>query len=87
MLNAITRPFQFPVCQCDKAVESIYGQFHIQMDMDSSYWQIALSKMSKEKTAFLIPNGKMHLNAMPMGVMNALPFFVCIMMIMQEQWN
>jgi len=29
----------------------------------------------------------MHWNAMPMGVMNALPFFVCIMMIMQEQWN
>jgi len=87
MLNAITRPFRFPVCRCDEAVESIYGRFRIQMDMDSGYWQIALSKMSKEKTAFLIPDGKMHWNAMPMGVMNALPFFVCIMMIMQEQWN
>ena len=86
-LNAQTRPFVFPTRRCDDAIESVYGNFRIQMDLDSGYWQVKLGDHSKEKTAFFLPRSKDHWLAMPMGLTNAHPFFVCMMQMFQSQWN
>jgi hypothetical protein len=37
----------------------------------------------KEKTAFFVPNGKKHLNPMPMGVTNAYAAFVAMIAKME----
>lgn len=86
-LNAITRPFRFPSIRCDEAVESVNGEYRIQMDLDSGYWQILLAESSREKTAFALPDSKAHWNMMAMGLTNAHPFFVCVMSILREEWN
>ena len=56
------------------------------MDLKSSYWQIPLTLASKLKMAFFIPKGKVHWNMLPMGVTNALPFFVAFMVSMKKEW-
>ena len=87
-INAFTRPFQFYVARCDDAVEWIgESLFFITLDLDAGYWQVKLHALSKEKTAFFIPDGKRHWNVMPMGILNAHAFFVCMTMQMKDEWD
>ena len=87
-LNAITRPFLFPVRRCDDAVEMVGpARYVITMDLDAGYWQMLLRKSCREKTAFYIPRGKKHWKVTPMGATNAHPAFVCMAMEMEDKWN
>jgi hypothetical protein len=87
LLNAATRPFVFPTRRCDDAANSISGRYFIIMDLDCGYWQIRLTKASKEKTGFFVPNGKKHWNVMPMGACNSHPAFVAMMAKFQTLWD
>ena len=53
-LNAVTRPFAYPIPRCDDAVTDIGpdGLFFLTMDLDSGYWQISVEAMSRDKLAF-----------------------------------
>ena len=87
-LNAVTRPFHFYVARCDDAVEMIgESKFFITLDLDAGYWQVKLHEASKDKTAFYIPDGKRHWNVMPMGILNAHAYFVCMTMDMKKEWD
>ena len=87
-LNAVTRPFLFPVKRCDKAVELIgEAEYVITMDLDAGYWQMMLNKQSRSKTAFYIPRGKKRWKRTPMGATNAHPAFVAMMMQLEDLWN
>ena len=87
-LNAITRPFTFPVTRCDDAVEGIGdAEYFLTMDYDAGYWQVKMNQASKEKTAFFTPDGKKHFNNMPMGATNAHPAFVAMVNKFKEKWN
>ena len=86
-LNAATRPFVFPTRRCDDAANSISGKYFIIMDLDCGYWQITLTKSSREKTGFFVPNGKKHWTVMPMGACNSHPAFVAMMAKFQEEWD
>ena len=87
-LNAVTRPFLFPVKRCDEAVELIgEAKYVITMDLDAGYWQMFLNKQSRSKTAFYIPRGKKRWKRTPMGATNAHPAFVAMMMQMEDEWN
>jgi len=86
-LNAITRPFIFPTRRCDDAVESIRGRWKIQLDMDAGYWQVALSEAAKAKTAFFVPDGKKKWEVLPMGCLNAHPFFCRMMECFKKEWD
>jgi hypothetical protein len=58
------------------------------MELGCGYWQVKLDKMSQEKTAFYVPDGKKHWKVMPMGATkNAHPFFVAKVKRMRFQWN
>jgi hypothetical protein len=88
LLNAITRPFLFPIPRCDDAIQDIGSATHcITLDLDAGYWQVKLHEKSKEKTGFFIPNGKRHWTHLPMGIKNAAAFFVCVMMQLREEWH
>ena len=87
-LNAVTRPFQFHIARCDDAVELIgKSKVFITLDLDAGYWQVKLHEGSKDKTAFFVPDGKMHWRVMPMGILNAHAFFVSMTMDMKREWD
>ena len=87
-LNAVTRPFTFPIVRCDDAVKAIGdAKYYITMDLDSGYWQIKVEDSSKAKLAFFTPTGKKRFTVMPMGATNAHPVFVALVCKFQKEWN
>jgi hypothetical protein len=87
-LNAITRPFAFPIIRCDDAVQAIGDrQYYITMDLDSGYWQIEAEPSSRSKLAFFTPNGKKRWTVMPMGATNAHPVFVAFISRLKIEWD
>ena len=87
-INAITRPFTFPVIRCDDAVKEIGNtKFFITMDLDSGYWQVPCEETSKAKLAFFTPTGKKRFRTMPMGATNAHPVFVALVAKFKQEWD
>ena len=87
-LNAVTRPFTFPIIRCDDAVRDIGdSEYFITMDLDSGYWQVACEEKSKAKLAFFTPTGKKRFKTMPMGATNAHPVFVALVAKFKEEWD
>lgn len=87
-LNAVTRPFTFPIIRCDDAVKEIgNAKYFITMDLDSGYWQVACEERSKAKLAFFTPTGKKRWKTMPMGATNAHPVFVALVAKFKEEWD
>jgi hypothetical protein len=59
----------------------------ISFDLACGYWQVTLDHLSRDKTAFFTPNGKMRWMVMPIGFLNSHAFFVAMMAIMKKQWT
>jgi hypothetical protein len=79
MLNAVTRPFQYPIPRCDDEAERMgSNEWAISSDADQGYWQVAMHKSAKDKTGFFTPDGKKHFCHLPMGIRNASPFYCCM---------
>lgn len=87
-LNAITRPFTYPIIRCDDAVENIgNARVACTFDLDAGYWQVLIGKHSRPKTAFYTPEGKKRFKHLAMGLTNAHPFFVCMVNEMRVRWD
>ncbi len=87
-INAITRPFTFPIIRCDDAVKEIgNATCFITMDLDSGYWQVPCEEKSKSKLAFFTPTGKKRFKTMPMGATNAHPVFVALVAKFKQEWD
>ena len=88
MLNAITRPFAYPIPRCDDESEKMgNNEFAITADLDAGYWQVLMHSSSRDKTGFFSPEGKKHFCNLPMGIKNAASFFVCMMMDLKGNWD
>ena len=87
-LNAVTRPYTFPIIRCDDAVKAIGDRrYYITMDLDSGYWQIEAEASSRAKLAFFTPTGKKRWTVMPMGATNAHPVFVALISKFKQEWD
>ena len=87
-INAVTRPFTFPIIRCDDAVKEIgNATCFITMDLDSGYWQVPCEEKSKAKLAFFTPTGKKRFRTMPMGATNAHPVFVALVAKFKKEWD
>jgi hypothetical protein len=87
-LNRITRGFEFPVTRCDDAANNIGPRkWLLTGDFKAGYWQVLVHKLSREKTAVFVPEGKKHWNRMPMGARNAHAFFVAMILEMKKEWT
>jgi len=87
-LNAITRPFAFPIPRCEDALQKVgSAEYCITGDYDAGYWQTMMHKGSKEKTGFFGPDCKRHWNQLPMGIKNAAFYFVCMVLNMEVSWK
>jgi hypothetical protein len=79
----------YPIPRCDDAVTNISPRFKhfISFDLACGYWQVTLDRLSRDKTAFFTPNGKMRWTVMPMGFLNSHAFFLAMMAIMKKHWT
>ena len=87
-LNAVTRPFAFPITRCDDAILKMESRkFNATTDLNSGYWQMTMDTASEEKTAYFISEGKKHFKRMPMGIKNAAPAFTQMIIVLEKNWK
>ena len=91
-LNAVTKPFQFPIPCCDDAITILgtgAGEFWvINLNSRQRYHQISVRKIDREKLAFFVPDDlKYCVNVMPFGPTNALPFYMAMMKKFKTEWD
>jgi hypothetical protein len=61
LLNAVTRPMQFPIPRCNDEAEKMGNcEVAITADLDAGYWQVLMHKYARDKTGFFTPDGKKH---------------------------
>jgi hypothetical protein len=75
-LNKVTIKDNYPVPLIEETLDSLKGlRFFTSLDLASGYWQVALDKKTKEKTAFCSRKGEFHFNVLPFGLSNAVSSF------------
>ena len=91
-LNAVTKPFQFPIPRCDDAV-IILGTgagdiWIISLDARQGYHQVSVRKLDREKLVFFAPNDRKYcFNVIPFGPTNAPTFYTAMMKDFKDDWD
>ena len=71
-LNSITHLDPYPLPRIDATLDSLaVCKDFTTLDLASGYWQVALEKADKEKTAFSTHQGHFEIIVMPFGLTNA----------------
>jgi len=91
-LNSVTKPFQYPIPQCDDAISiMVVGAnciWIITVDARQGYHQVSVRKIDREKLAFFAPDYKKYtFKVMPFGPTNAPPFYTCMMHQLRDEWE
>ena len=79
-LNSVTKPDRFPLPRIDDMLDQLGEmKYFSTLDLASGYWQVRMSRMSREKTAVVTQHGLFEFRVMPFGLMNAPAVFQCLM--------
>ena len=71
-LNTVTKPDLCPLPRIDDLLDQLgNARFFSTLDLASGYWQIRVHQNSREKTAFITPQGLFEFRVMPFGLTNA----------------
>ena len=71
-LNTVTKADTYPLPRIDDLLDQLgQCQFFSTLDVASGYWQIRVSPASREKTAFVTPQGLYEFLVMPFSLTNA----------------
>ena len=75
-LNNITIKDNYPVPLIQETLDSLIGaSWFSTLDLSSGYWQMALDKETKGKTAFISKKGLFEFEVLPFGLSNAVAAF------------
>ena len=91
-LNAVTKPFQFPIPRCDVSI-TIIGNgaktlYLIALDNRQGYHQVSVRTEDQEKLAFFAPDGNKYcFTVLPFGPCNAPSFYTAMMKVFQDEWD
>ena len=92
-LNAVTKPFQYPIPRCDDSVTFIAvgangEMYFISLDARQGYHQVSVRQIDREKLAFFAPDDhKYCFNVMPFGPTNAPAFYTAMMKRLKDEWD
>ncbi|KAJ1187172.1 hypothetical protein NDU88_003951 [Pleurodeles waltl] len=71
-LNSVTRTDAHPIPRTDELVDRLgAAKFLSTFDLTSGYWQISLTEVAKERSAFSTPDGHYQFRVMSFGLKNA----------------
>lgn len=71
-LNRKTKKEHYPLPRIEDQLDLLSGSsLFITLDLASGYYQIPIADCSREKTAFVTPQGQYEYNRMPFGLVNA----------------
>ncbi len=75
-LNAITVRDVYPIPRADDVINHLGGStIFTSLDLKNGYWQIPLTRDSREKTAFVTPDGLFQYKRLPFGLSNGTATF------------
>ena len=71
-LNSISKTDPYPLPHIDDLIDNLgKAKFISALDLTKGYWQVPIEGKSREKTAFITPQGKYEFLKMPFGLMGA----------------
>ena len=75
-LNQVTTRDVYPIPRIDDCLHALGGNaFFSTFDLFAGYWQITMSEIDRQKTAFIVDSGLYEFNVMPFGLTNATATF------------
>ena len=75
-LNLLMKKDKNPLPRIDDTLDDLEGAYIIlSLDMASSFWQVLLTNLAKEKTAFVCQEGLYKFETTPFGLYNAMSTF------------
>ena len=81
-LNAVTKPISFPLPRMEDVFDTIGAErptWFSTLDLISGFWQVELDEKSRDKSAFITPQGIYRWTKMPFGLCNASATFQMVM--------
>ena len=71
-VNMITKTDSYPIPRAEDCIDKIGSAEYVsKFDLLKGYWQVLLTPLSKEVTAFVTPTGFYQYKVMPFGLKNA----------------
>ena len=91
-LNAVTKPYDYPIPRCDDALEDFGDSkgklYFISVDAKFGYHQISVNEFSQEKLAFMGPNYvKYCYTVMPFGPKNSPAVYTAMITVLKNEYD